>query len=369
MTSSQAQISYDMTIEERMNLLEREQQNDPNSIPLKISSISSLPVKSFQELKSHINSNKLILKRFSIRYSNDYFKFFATTNQIRFSNILSMSLFAIPILSMLLMIFSSFWWILLLIAFPMAFSSLKRLYNQVILCAALDSEKAFCFLYNSKIISLFTPDYETQYWSDSSSKTNAYQTTKINLTSQFSEVAVQPLVNDSNNNLESKLSMCTNELYKNLISWIPQDPSKKINSVTDNNWRAACMAHSFGLVLMQEVHLNRDFYKSETSTNFLVATSDKMLKIIIEGLPASDPRYDEIKKTFTVDCRLRLTHILFAVLEFSDGIKKEVENPDRKLNNLFIDKIKTQVGPDFMENLERFNMTTLMSLALQAKDK
>ena len=358
-----------MTIEERMNLLEIEQRNDPNSIPLKISSIASLPVKSFQELKSHINSNKLILKRFSVRYSNDYFKFFATTNQIRFSNILSMSLFAIPILTILLMIFSTFWWILLLITFPVASSSLKRLYNQVILYAALDSEKAFCFLYNSKIISLSTPDYETQYWNDSSPKTNPDQTNKINLTSQFSEVAVQPLSSDSNNNLESKLSMAANDLYKNLISWMPQDKSDKKNSMTYKNWRAACMAHSFGLVLMQKIHLSRDFYKSETCTNFLIATSDKMLNIIIEGLPASDPNYNEIKKTFTVDCRLRLTHVLFAVIEFSDGINGEVENPDRKLNNLFIDKIKSQVGPDFMENLERFNMTTLMSLALQAKDK
>jgi len=369
MTSSKAKINYEMTIDERMSLLETEQRNDPGSIPLRISSISSLPVKSFEELKSQIYGNKLILKRFSFNYSGDYFRFFATTNQIRLSNRLSLSLFAIPITTILLVVFFTFWWILLLIAFPIAFSSLKGLYNRVILYAALESEKAFCFLYNSKIVSLITPDFATHYWNDSSSKTNLDQTTNINPTSQFTEVADKSLSSEPIKKLESKLLISSNELYKNLISWMPKDQSEKKNGMTYKYWRAACLAHSFGLVLMEEIHLNQDFYKSETCTDFLIATSEKMLNVIIEDLPASDAKYNEIKKIFAVDCRLHLAHVLFAASEFSNGIKTEVENPDRKLNNLFIGKIKSQVSPNFVESLESFNMTILMSLALHAKDK
>jgi tellurite resistance protein len=168
MSSAQAKISYDMSIDEKMNLLEIEQLKEPGSIPLKISSISSLPVTSFNELRSKIENKELLLNKFSTSYSSDHFKFFANTEQIRFGNILTMSLAIVPIVTLLLAVVYSFWWLMLVLVLPFLFSTLKSLYIDVILQAAFNSEKTFCFLYNSKLISLATPDFESVYWNDKS---------------------------------------------------------------------------------------------------------------------------------------------------------------------------------------------------------
>ena len=115
------------------------------NVPVIIQDIPQLPVKNYEELKKRISENKLIIWSLNNFNSTTFamlaspFEMFLTYTKMFFH-------YLIPIISIVLSFFVSWWFLLGILFFPLATVFGKRLYASVILHAAYHSELLFCFL-------------------------------------------------------------------------------------------------------------------------------------------------------------------------------------------------------------------------------
>lgn len=132
--------------------------------PTGISEIPDIPFASFSELSSAVRDGAAILQRFSIHFDNNIFEMFASRLERNLNIFYIASAFLLPVASIVLGFFYSWWW---LAAIPILFLALgrsKKLYNRVILSSALSSELYFCFLYATRQVSITTPDFAHSYY-------------------------------------------------------------------------------------------------------------------------------------------------------------------------------------------------------------
>jgi len=139
--------------------------NSEKPLPTSLTQIPKFPFDNFDQLLSYLRKGDGILQRFSINYDADIYTMFASTLEKNLHTFLSISAFLFPFACIALAFIQSIWWIAGIPYFFFALGKSKKLYNRVILKAALKSELNFCFLYATKQVCLTTPDYEhSLYW-------------------------------------------------------------------------------------------------------------------------------------------------------------------------------------------------------------
>lgn len=155
--------ALDQEIAELVNALEAKRGWFPRSV----GEIPDFPCSDFAELSSAFKSNRLHLQRHAYELSSAVFKMLASRSERFWSDAYATSFVAIPIASVVLGYFVSWWFLLALLLIPISMSRGKKLYNRVIFRRAYESESAFCFLYRIGQVSVMTADFDkAYYWTD-----------------------------------------------------------------------------------------------------------------------------------------------------------------------------------------------------------
>jgi len=155
--------TLDQEIAELVNTLEVKRGWFPRSV----GEIPDFPCSTFSELTSALRSNRLELRRHAYELSSAVFSMLANRSERFWSDAYATSFVTIPIASLVLGYFVSWWFLLVLLLIPISMSRGKRLYNRVIFRCAYESESAFCFLYRIGQISVTMADSDkAYYWTD-----------------------------------------------------------------------------------------------------------------------------------------------------------------------------------------------------------
>ena len=134
------------------------------NIPTAVEEIAEFPYKSFDELVEALKNKEALLLRFAFDYLPQVAQ---TLNPTPMWTINLLIAYVLPILSVILAIFYSWWCILGLAFFFIGLSRNKKLYNDTIFRAAMTNELAFCYLFFARQISVSNPDRSFQYFYDS----------------------------------------------------------------------------------------------------------------------------------------------------------------------------------------------------------
>lgn len=136
-------------------------------IPKKLNEISDVPFRSYESLIDQFNQGNIIVKRFAFEYLSGIFNLLSTPFERSMQMVYTFGAFGLPLISIALAIFHSWWWLLGGMS-PIFFLSWnKKLYNVVILRSAISSEVVFCFLFYIRQISITSSDYSrTYYWEE-----------------------------------------------------------------------------------------------------------------------------------------------------------------------------------------------------------
>jgi hypothetical protein len=133
-------------------------------IPAGVHEIPDFPYPSFESLREALRHGKVLLQRFSVNYDSGIFNLFATPIQ-RSLNTLYFTLGALlPLTSVILAFVYSWWWLAGAVSLFVALGRSKKLYNRVILSAAMSSELFFSFLYFTGQVCVTTSDFTKSYY-------------------------------------------------------------------------------------------------------------------------------------------------------------------------------------------------------------
>ena len=135
--------------------------------PTAINEIPNIPFRSFNELLLGLRARSVILQRFSTHFDNNIFEMVATPFQRNLNTFYVASAFLLPVACAVLAFIYSWWWLAGLLLFPIALGRAKKLYNRVVLSAALASELYFCFLYATGQVCITTSNFEQSYYWES----------------------------------------------------------------------------------------------------------------------------------------------------------------------------------------------------------
>jgi len=124
------------------------------------------PYSNFKGLLLAFETKELLLQRFAYELLNFAFDTLATPSERFRMYVYGSSWIFIPLISLVLGYFASWWFILINLLILVFMSRAKKLYNRVIYRGAFDSELVFCFLYCTGQVCVTTADFEkTYYWS------------------------------------------------------------------------------------------------------------------------------------------------------------------------------------------------------------
>lgn len=155
--------ALDQEITELVNTLEAKRGWFPRSV----GEIPDSPCSTFSELTSALRSNRLQMRRHAYELSSAVFSMLASRSERFWSDAYATSFVSVPIATLALGYFVSWWFLLALFLIPISMSRAKKLYNRVIFRRAYESESAFCFLYRIGQISVMTSDFDkAYYWTD-----------------------------------------------------------------------------------------------------------------------------------------------------------------------------------------------------------
>lgn len=135
-------------------------------IPRSVEEIPDLPYMTFEALCAALLRDEVRLQRFAQKPNSDLASILSNPAERFLTNVLSMSLIVIPIGSIALGYFVSWWFLLGIGLVFIALSSIKGLYNRAVLRSAFDSELCFCFLFYCNQISVVTSDFKKSYYWD-----------------------------------------------------------------------------------------------------------------------------------------------------------------------------------------------------------
>ena len=135
-----------------------------HDIPRRLDEIAGLPYSAHESLRQDALAGKVHVHRMLGSQNADVFTLLSRSSDKMLQNVYMMMMFGGPIVSLVLCFVQSWLWLIGVVAFPIIGTrSLKRLYNQVILRAALSSELAFCFLYGSGKIAVSSANFSDTY--------------------------------------------------------------------------------------------------------------------------------------------------------------------------------------------------------------
>lgn len=129
-------------------------QSDP-TFPTRISDIPSFPFTEFDDLQHAVRTGTCTVHRFVFRQEPTVLSLFASKITQYLHTTAVLFAYAAPLLSIVLAVFVSPWWLLGVFGFLFGFKQAKAIYNNAILSAALRSEKAFCFLFYVSQINMY----------------------------------------------------------------------------------------------------------------------------------------------------------------------------------------------------------------------
>ena len=135
--------------------------------PRSVDEIPGFPYSNFKDLLLAFETKELLLQRFTYELLNAAFDILATPSERFRMNIYGPSWMLIPIISIALGYFASWWFILINLLILVLMSRAKKLYNRVIYRGAFGSELVFCFLYRTGQVCVTTANFKKSYhWSD-----------------------------------------------------------------------------------------------------------------------------------------------------------------------------------------------------------
>jgi hypothetical protein len=140
--------------------------------PRSVGEIPDFPYSNFDDLSQAFRTNEFHLHRHAYELVTGVFDILATPFERFMSSAYSMSFVVIPIASIALGYFVSWWFLLALLLIPISMRQGKKLYNRVIFRGAFESEAVFCFLYRIGQINVVSADFHgpSYYWSDKPAK-------------------------------------------------------------------------------------------------------------------------------------------------------------------------------------------------------
>lgn len=128
-----------------------------HNVVSKLSDIKEIPISDYAELQSALASGSALIRQFPLSTCGSTFSIIASPTEIRIFNIISMSTFVVPIIGIICAFIFS-WWFLIFIIYPFISIKIdKQIYLQVLFDRATNSEKAFCFLFCGRLITLDLP--------------------------------------------------------------------------------------------------------------------------------------------------------------------------------------------------------------------
>ncbi len=128
-----------------------------HNVVVKLSEIKEIPISHFSELQSALASGNAVMRQFPLSTCGSTLSIIASPSEKRIIDIMSMSTFVVPIIGIICAFIFS-WWFLLFIIYPLISIAIgKRIYLKVLFDRATNSEKAFCFLFCGRLITLELP--------------------------------------------------------------------------------------------------------------------------------------------------------------------------------------------------------------------
>jgi hypothetical protein len=158
----------DVMDEEKIQQLIRILNENGKGIPTSIGAIHPFPVQTYEQLRDGIRSRTLQVLRFSLQYESHLFDLMASSGDKIVRNLGLFVMFGVPVLSVALGIFLSWWWLATLPLALLGIRIMRSSYNRAIWIAAVRSEPAFNFLYfNHQISVLEAASDRNFFWQDS----------------------------------------------------------------------------------------------------------------------------------------------------------------------------------------------------------
>ena len=134
-----------------------------HGVVLMLRDIYEIPVNSFEDLQDRLQTGAAVLRMAPCSVSGPTFGVIATPSESRLSSVLAFLTFVVPVAGLVCSFFLS-WWCLLLLLFPvMGYKLGKQVYLRVLFHRAMNSEKAFCFLFCGGLITLELPGHGILY--------------------------------------------------------------------------------------------------------------------------------------------------------------------------------------------------------------
>ena len=138
-------------------------QNEGETMPENVYDMPNLPFTNYDQLINEVKSGNFFVQRLAFRHAYEIFELVATPLQSKLNSTYLILAFGLPVISIILAIFYSWWWLLGIISFFFLGKRARYIYDNVILQSALDSELLFCFLYYIRQISVTPSDRSTTY--------------------------------------------------------------------------------------------------------------------------------------------------------------------------------------------------------------
>ncbi len=113
-------------------------------------------INSYQDLKASISTGSVLMYREPVASRSAIVEIVAPNLWINMA-ISYFVMLAMPILGVILSFTTSWWYSILLIAFPIGAKMLRNGYTRSVIHAALRSEIEFCFLFSAGVVRLMTP--------------------------------------------------------------------------------------------------------------------------------------------------------------------------------------------------------------------
>jgi len=161
--------NFNIEIEEKVEALVRGNIDLGNKVPTRVQDIPEFPCSDYFQLREMLLSGRFILWKPPMRYDEKLFFLLAYPVERILSYLKTfIQFFGSTILSLILAVSLSWWFLLGILSFPIFMALMvpfgKKLYNRVIFRAAHQSELLFCLLYYLNEIELTTPEKD-KFWS------------------------------------------------------------------------------------------------------------------------------------------------------------------------------------------------------------
>jgi len=152
-------------IEQNINNLLSTGFAEKHNVVVEVAKIPELEYGNFDDLKSDLISGKTTIRiaPFGQGIGKGMFEIWATKRHKLLFNSISVLTYFLPIAGILLGVFLSYWWLLLLLVPATTIPLGKKVYLSALFGAVGASEKAFCFAYCGNIITVERQDGTIRY--------------------------------------------------------------------------------------------------------------------------------------------------------------------------------------------------------------